>query len=177
MRSILERLRSSRAALEHRLAPPAPPRPPRWPPRANAPDTKAPTDKRTTLTTIYRDKLFMPYLLPVTPHPRLSDACSSPPIASRVISSVSSSTNGSSIVILNGSCANSSRFLTKTLHCPISQMAAHRAARFCVFGGRNRRTRSTAVVRLRDRIRRHEFAKDLGGMRALPGEHADVAAH
>src|ERR1035441_11044224 len=122
MISTLERLRSSRAALEHRLAPPAPPpRPPRWPPRANAPDTKATADKRTTLTTKYRDKLFMLYLLPVTPHPRLSEACSSPPIASRVISSVSSSTNGSSIVMLNGSCANSSRVRTKTLHCPISQ--------------------------------------------------------
>src|ERR1017187_10637685 len=60
MISTLERLRSSRAALEHRRAPPAPPpRPPRWPPRANAPDTKATADKRTTLTTRYRDKLFM----------------------------------------------------------------------------------------------------------------------
>src|ERR1035437_1337906 len=67
MISTFERLRSSRAALEHRLAPPAPPpRPPRWPPRANAPDTKATADKRTTLTTRYRDKLFMSYLLPVT---------------------------------------------------------------------------------------------------------------
>src|ERR1039458_8028958 len=60
MISMLERLRSSRAALEHRLPPPAPPpRPPPWPPRANAPDTKATADKRATLTTRYRDKLFM----------------------------------------------------------------------------------------------------------------------
>src|ERR1019366_5854182 len=60
MISTLERLRSSRAALEHRLAPPpVPPPPPPWPPRANAPETKATADKRTTLTTRYRDKLFM----------------------------------------------------------------------------------------------------------------------
>src|ERR1019366_9748807 len=72
MISTLERLRSSRAALEHRLAPPAPappPRPPRWPPRASAPDAKATADKRSTLTTKYRDRLFMSYLLSVAPHP------------------------------------------------------------------------------------------------------------
>jgi hypothetical protein len=46
--------------LKHALTLPAPPpRPPPWPPRANAPDTKAKADKRATLTTRYRDKLFM----------------------------------------------------------------------------------------------------------------------
>src|ERR1039458_5533013 len=75
MISTLERLRSSRAALEHRLAPPAPPpRPPRWPPRASAPDAKATADKRSTLTTKYRDRLFMSYLL--SPNPaRSADPC------------------------------------------------------------------------------------------------------
>jgi len=76
-----------------------------------------------------------------------ADACSKPPIASRVMSSVSSSVNGSSVVMLNGSWANSSRFRTKMLHWPISQMATLRATRFDVPGGRNRRTISTAVVR------------------------------
>src|SRR5450759_4717532 len=126
MISMLERLRSRSVALMHRLPPTAlPPPAPRWPPRANAPDTKATADKRTTLTAKYRDKLFTSHLLSVTPHPRLPDACSNPPIASRVMSSASSSTNGSSTVILNGSCENSSRFRTQTLHCPSSQKDQH----------------------------------------------------
>jgi hypothetical protein len=59
-----------------------------------------------------------------------ADACSKPPIASRVMSSVSSSVNGSSVVMLNGSWANSSRFRTKMLHWPISQMATLRGDPF-----------------------------------------------
>jgi hypothetical protein len=75
------------------------------------------------------------------------EACSKPPIANRVMSSVSSSTNGWSMVMPNGSCANSSRLRTKTPHWPISQMATHRAIRFSVSGGKNRRTISVAAVR------------------------------
>jgi len=63
-----------------------------------------------------------------------ADACSKPPIASRVTSSVSSSVNGSSMLMLNGSCANSSRFRTKMLHWPISQMATHKATQVCNYG-------------------------------------------
>src|SRR4029077_18756191 len=76
-----------------------------------------------------------------------ADACSKPRIASRVISPLNSSTNGSSVVMLNGSCANNSRFRTKMLHWPISQIAPQSATCFCVPGGRNRRTISTAAVR------------------------------
>jgi len=43
-------------------------------------------------------------------------AFSKPPKANLVTSSVNSSTNGSSAIILNGSRASSSRFRTKTLH-------------------------------------------------------------
>ena len=49
---------------------------------------------------------------PRVPDQAAADACSKPPIASRVMSSVSSSVNASSVVMPNGSCPNSSRFRT-----------------------------------------------------------------
>jgi hypothetical protein len=66
------------------------------------------------------------------------------------MSSVNSSVKGSSVVMLNGSWANNSRFRTKTPHWPINQMATHKATRFCVPNGaqmRNRLTQSASGVR------------------------------
>jgi 3-oxoacyl-[acyl-carrier protein] reductase len=97
-------------------------------------------------------------------HPSLtSSTCGSPPIATLVMRSASSSTNRSSIVIRNGSCVNRSRFRTKTLHCPMRQIAAQRAARSCVFGGRNRRTISTAAERYEVVLVAMNFRKTFDG--------------
>src|SRR5450759_1970941 len=76
------------------------------------------------------------------------------------------------------------RLLRKQLAVPHENAAlshqpngpAHGGLFLCVW-----RQKSTYDIdrsrKIRDRIRRHEFAKDLGGMCALPGEHTDVAAH
>ena len=106
-----------------------------------------------------------------------ADACSKPPIASRVMSSVSSSVNDSSVLMLNGCCANSSPFRTKMAHWPISQMATHKATRFWVPGGRNRRTIIHRSGQIGDCVRGHKLEEDLAGMCALQGEQLNVAAH
>ena len=51
----------------------------------------------------------------------------------------------------------------KTLHCPIKHMAAQRAARSCVFGGRNCRTRSTAAERYEVVLVAMNFRKTFDG--------------